>query len=63
MLPMPKPDLVATAEAAVLLGVVPSSVWRMVRAGKLTPAHEHAGHMVFLRRDVEEAAEKRRGEK
>lgn len=61
---MPPTNLVTTKEAADILGVVPSTVNRMVTSGRLTPSSRVDGPTriamhLFRRSDVERLARKR----
>jgi excisionase family DNA binding protein len=60
-MPMPMPDLITTREASDLLGVVVSTVTRMVERGDLTPVQKLAsGQLLFDRETVQALAEKRK---
>lgn len=61
---MPSPELLTTRQVAERLGVVPSTVSRMVRRGDLKPARRVDGPnkvawFEFRRADVERVAERR----
>lgn len=56
---MPSDDLLSTVETADLIGVERSTVSKMVREARLTPAHKlpgPTGAFVFRRGEVERAA-------
>ena len=52
---MPTDDLLSTVQTADLIGIERSTVSKMVREGRLTPAHKlpgPTGAFVFLRSEV-----------
>ena len=52
-------DLITTNDAAVILGVTPSSVRRLAAEGKLPTAKEISGIRLFLRGAIERVAARR----
>ena len=59
-------DLIGSGEACEILGITRGTLSRQVAAGKLVPLQKmpgHTGAFVFLRRDVEAAAQARASRK
>lgn len=51
---IPAPDALTSTEAAALIGVVPSTLWRWTRAGHIPGVMVYAGRFVYDRAALEE---------